>query len=147
MKKQLLLALAVLCVVGPVSAQRGGIGGMFRGSTDDPAIKYASAPLDNIVVDLNKKLQEGAAHLSFEGRSGYLKSTLAALDIPVESQMLVFSQTSLQAPRISQANPRALFFADRVAVGWVRDGDVLEIATHDANEGVVFYTLDQRAVE
>jgi hypothetical protein len=61
--------------------------------------------------------------------------------------MLVFSQTSLQARRISAANPRALFFTDRVVLGWVRDGDVLEVAASDRSEGIVFYTLDQRAVD
>ena len=81
MKKQLVtcLGLALLAVVGPVSAQRGGIGGMFRGSTDDPAIRYSSAPLDNVVTRLTQKLQDGRARLTFEGRSGYLRSVLAAL--------------------------------------------------------------------
>jgi hypothetical protein len=140
--------LGLLCVGGrlpaPVSAQRGG---MFQGSVDDPAIKYSTAPLNNVVASLNQKLQEGAAHLTFEGRSGYLGSALASLEIPVGSQMLVFSQTSLQARRISAANPRALFFSDRVVLGWVRDGEILEVAATDRSEGVVFYTLDQRAVE
>jgi hypothetical protein len=140
--------LGLLCLASrlpaPVSAQRGG---MFQGTADDPAIKYSTAPLNNVVASLNEKLQEGAARLTFEGRSGYLASALASLEIPVESQMLVFSQTSLQARRISAANPRALFFTDRVVLGWVRDGDVLEVAASDASEGVVFYTLDQRAVD
>jgi hypothetical protein len=136
--------LALFLVAGPLSAQRGGTGGMFRGSIDDPAIRYSTAPLNNTVDALNQKLQAGGVKLEFDGRSGYLRSALAALEIPVESQMLVFSQTSLQAPRISAANPRAIFFADRVALGWVRDGDVLEVATQDATQGIVFYTLDQQ---
>ena len=142
------VGLGLLCAAGripaPVSAQRGG---MFQGSADDPAIKYSTAPLNNVVAALNEKLQEGAARLTFEGRSGYLASALASLEIPVQSQMLVFSQTSLQARRISAANPRALFFTDRVVLGWVRDGDVLEVAAQDASQGIVFYTLDQRAVD
>ena len=59
--------------------------------------------------------------------------------------MLVFSPTSFQRRRISETSPRALFFNDRVALGWVRDGDIIEVAAHDATAGVVFYTLDQRA--
>jgi hypothetical protein len=73
-----------------------------------------------------------------------LRSALEALQIPVDSQLLVFSRASLQRRRINEQNPRALFFNDRVALGWVRDGDVLEVATHDASAGVVFYTLEQR---
>ena len=149
MKKPFLtcLGLALLCVAGPMSAQRGGIGGMFRGSIDDPAIRYSTAPLDNVVTRLTQKLQDGRARLTFEGRSGYLRSLLAALEVPVESQLLVFSQTSLQAPKISVANPRAIFFADHIALAWVRDSDLIEVAAQDASEGVVFYTLDQRPVE
>jgi hypothetical protein len=138
----------LLCLLtrGPirVSAQRGG---MFLGSPEDPAIAYSTAPLNNAVSEINKKLQDGGAQLTFDGRSGYLRSVLAALDIPIDSQMLVFSQTSLQRKRISETNPRALFFNDRVALGWVRDGDVIEVAAQDAKEGMVFYTLEQRPLD
>jgi hypothetical protein len=74
-----------------------------------------------------------------------LRSALEALQIPVDSQLLVFSRTSLQRRQINEQNPRALFFNDRVALGWVRGGDVIEVAAHDASAGVVFYTLEQRA--
>jgi hypothetical protein len=137
------LAAALVCAVGAiVTAQRGG---MFQGSADDPAINYSTGPLDNPVESLNQQLQQGSAHLALDGRSGYLRSALAALKIPVDSQLLVFSPTSLQASRISAANPRALFFADRVILGWVRDGDVIEVAAQDATRGIVFYTLEQKA--
>ena len=128
----------------PVDAQRGG---MFLGSSEDPAIAYSTAPLDNAVTEVNAKLRDGSVRLTFEGRSGYLRSALGALGIPVESQMLVFSQTSFQRRRIGETNPRALFFNDRVALGWVRDGEIIEVAAQDARQGMVFYTLDQRQVE
>jgi hypothetical protein len=141
-------ALGLLSMLAAASvftiAQRGG---MFQGSADDPGIKYRSAPVNNVVARLNDRLQAGTTPLAFEGRSGYLRAALAALEIPVDSQMLVFSPTSLQAARISPANPRALFFSDQVALGWVRDGDVLEVAAHDATQGIVFYTLEQRPAE
>ena len=137
------LCLSVLGVVSaPIDAQRAGA---FRGSTEDPAIKYSTAPLNNAVADVNRKLQDGALQLSFEGRSGFLRSALDALQIPVDSQLLVFSRASLQGRQISEQNPRALFFNDRVALGWVRGGDIIEVAAHDESAGVVFYTLEQRA--
>jgi hypothetical protein len=137
------LCLSVLGVVSaPIDAQRAGA---FRGSTEDPAIKYSTAPLNNLVTEVNQKLQDGALRLTFEGRSGFLRSALDALQIPVDSQLLVFSRASLQGRQISEQNPRALFFNDRVALGWVRDGDIIEVAAHDASAGVVFYTLEQRA--
>lgn len=127
-----------------LGAQRGG---MFQGSADDPAIAYTTAPVNNVVEDLNRKLQEGSAGLRFEGRAGYLQSAIEALQLPMDSQLLVFSKTSLQRQLISQSNPRALFFNERVALAWVRDGDLLEVAAHDDNGGVVFYSLEQRSVD
>ena len=136
--------LFLLAIVwAPLSAQRAGT---FRGSIDDPAIRYSTTPtLNNSVVDANKKIQDGALRFEFDERSGFLRSALEALGIPVDSQLLVFSRASLQGKRISDQNPRALFFNDRVALGWVRGGDVLEVAAHDESAGVVFYTLEQRA--
>lgn len=127
-----------------LAAQRGG---MFLGSADDPAIAYATAPLDNVVDALNRRLAEGTATLTFDGRAGYLASALTALAVPADSQLLVFSKGSLQGRSIGPSNPRALFFDDRAVVAWVRGGDVLEVAAHDARAGVVFYSLEQRPVE
>ena len=145
------LALGLACVAArvpaPLSAlllaQRGG--GMFLGSTEDVAIKYGTAPLDNPVIAVNQKLKDGTIRLTLDGRGGYLQSALQALDIPVESQMLVFSATSLQARLINPDNPRALFFNDRVVLGYVRNGEILEVAAQDATAGIVFYTLEQKA--
>jgi hypothetical protein len=147
MRFRTLLALALcLYVLGgiwaPLDGQRAG---SFMGSTDDPAIRYATTPLNNAVVEANKNLQDGVVQLTFAGRSGFLRSSLEALQIPVDSQLLVFSRASLQGRRINEQNPRALFFNDRVALGWVRGGDVIEVAAHDESAGVVFYTLEQRA--
>ncbi len=124
----------------PASAQRGG---MFHGSLDDPAIAYRTAAVDNVVADLNRKLADGGVTLKHEGRSGYLRSALDALSLPIDSQLLVHSKTSLQFRLISPSNPRALFFNDRAVLGWVRDGDVIEVAAHDRSLGIVFYTLEQ----
>jgi hypothetical protein len=134
--------LAVASAWVPVDAQRAGA---FRGSLDDPAIRYSTATLNNPVVDVNRKLQDGTLKFRYDDRSGFLASTLEALELPIDSQLLVFSRTSLQGRRISEQNPRALYFNDRVALGWVRGGDALEVAAYDETAGVVFYTLDQRA--
>jgi hypothetical protein len=134
-------AFVVAVVSSPIDAQRAGA---FRGSTEDPAIKYSTAAVNNLVADVNRKLQDGALSLAFEGRGGYLRSALEALQIPVDSQLLVFSRASLQGKQVGEQNPRAIFFNDRVALGWVRGGDLIEVAAHDETAGVVFYTLDQR---
>ena len=111
---------------------------------DHPAIQYATrAPADRLAA-LAKRLAAGETTLAFNRDNGYLAAILQALGVPVESQAVVFSETSVQADLITAKNPRALFFDDTVAVGWVRGADTLELATHDPQQGVVFYTLDQR---
>jgi hypothetical protein len=109
-----------------------------------PAIRYQETPAQDAVTRLNERLRRGEVTLTFEPTRGYLRSVLAALQVPEDSQLLVFSKTSFQASRISPANPRALYFNDTVAVGWVRGGEVLEFVAQDPRQGAQFYTLDQR---
>jgi hypothetical protein len=40
-------------------------------------------------------------------------------------------------------NPRAVFFSDTVAVGYIRGAKVIEVASQDPAQGVVFYDLAQ----
>ena len=108
-----------------------------------PAISYAKAPVSDPIARLNGRLQSGEVTLEKNGPSGYLTSVLSALGVPIESQVLVFSKTSFQASRIHPTNPRAVFFNDTVAVGWVRGGPVLEFVAQDARQGSIFYTFEQ----
>jgi len=133
---------AIVLLVGAVAAQRPDA---FVESRDHPAIQYSTGPVDTSVSRLNRDLEAGRAQLTFDQSGGWLRSLLKALDVPIESQLLVFSETSAQATLISMKNPRALFFSDVTAVGWVRGGTELEIAAADPRQGVIFYTLDQRA--
>jgi hypothetical protein len=85
--------------------------------------------------------------LAFDARPGigYLPAVLSELHVPLESQLLVYSKTSLQRHLITPERPRALYFNDELAVGSVQDG-MIEIAVQDAKQGAVFYTL-QRVAE
>jgi hypothetical protein len=116
----------------------------FATSRDHPAIRYSTTQPSDPVSLLNMRLREGSAKLAFEAKTGYLTSVLRALDLPVESQALVFSPTSFQADLINMHNPRAVYFNDTVSVGWVRGGNVLEVAAVDPRQGVIFYELDQK---
>jgi len=82
-------------------------------------------------------------HLRFDGPQGYLRSVLEALSVPIESQIAVFSRTSLQAARISPQNPRAIYFNDSVAAAWM-PGGFIELASHDPQRGVIFHVLEQQ---
>ena len=133
-------SLTGACWTAVVVAQRTDV---FVASRDHPAIQYSNAPANDAVTRLNRQLADGTAHLTLQGPSGYLSAALRALEVPIESQVAVFSQTSNQAKLINARNPRAIFFNDATAIGWVRGGTVLEVATHDSRQGVIFYTLDQ----
>jgi hypothetical protein len=110
--------------------------------TDHPAILYQSADLDDAATRLAAQLASGTTRLAFrEGGLGYLPSLLEYFGINPDTQALVFSQTSFQAPKISPRNPRAIYFNDEVAVGWVRGGEGIEVAALDPKQGVVFYQL------
>jgi len=83
-------------------------------------------------------------HLAFDRDNGYLSSILQALQIPKESQIAVFSETSFQADKINAQNPRTIYYNDSVALGWVRGG-LIEAAAEEIRGSVrFFYTLEQR---
>ncbi len=138
------MALLAAGLFAGVKVLLGELGGAFDAPLDHPAIEYATRPVNDPVARLNRKLRQGNASLKFEGAAGYLRSVLGALDVPVESQLVVFSKTSLQAPLINPANPRTIFFNDSVAVGWVPGESFVEVAAEDPQQGVIFYTLDQQ---
>jgi hypothetical protein len=110
---------------------------------DQPPIAYSAAVPQNVISRLQSRIDAGDVQLAFEEPWGYLRSVLTALDVPVESQMLVFSKTSLQRSRIHPRTPRALYFNDDVYIGYCRSGEVLEVSAVDEELGTVFYTLDQ----
>ncbi|MBR9803391.1 hypothetical protein GYB59_17635 [bacterium] len=110
---------------------------------NEPPISYETAEVDDAVAQLARKLEAGEIELDYNGEWGYLEAVLDALDIPASSQTLVFSKTSLQRSRIAPRRPRAIYFNDDVYVGYCQNGDVLELAAADPQQGAIFYTLDQ----
>lgn len=107
-------------------------------------INYLTAPLTDPVARLQQKIDSGRLKLAYDAQTGYLPALLRALNVPVSSQVLVFSKTSFQRSLIGPENPRALYFNDEVYIGYVQGGDVLEITSTDANTGPIFYTLRQK---
>jgi hypothetical protein len=124
---------------------------------EHPAIQYASRPTTDRVAKLNQSLaQHGLSRQSAEGaaadrtfqrdeRTGHLLSVLDALGVPLESQLLVFSKTGVQRAYTSPHNPRALFYNESVVVGYVPGAPLIEIASLDPQQAVIFYTVDQTA--
>ncbi|MDO7843197.1 hypothetical protein [Sphingomonas immobilis] len=113
----------------------------------DAPINYRTAALTDPVALLQKRLDAGKAKLTFDPATGYLKSVLKALDVPVDSQTLVFSKTSFQFTKISADHPRALYYNDDVYVGSVHQGKTVELISFDPMQGAIFYLLDDVKAE
>ncbi|HKB04170.1 MAG TPA: hypothetical protein VKD90_18245 [Gemmataceae bacterium] len=114
---------------------------------DRPPINYASAKPENVVTRLQQQIDAGQVKLPFTDEFGYLPAVLKELKVPVSSQTLVFSKTSLQRDRISPRTPRALYFNDDVYVGFCRLGEVMEVSVADPELGTVFYTVTQEPAD
>jgi hypothetical protein len=108
-----------------------------------PSLHYFDAPADDPAANLARQLEEGKIKLDFRADgTGYLASLLDFFGIHPDSQALVFSKSSAQAARISPRNPRAIYFNDEVAVGYVRGSTKMEVAAVDPVRGVLFYEFD-----
>ncbi|WP_145354752.1 hypothetical protein [Roseimaritima multifibrata] len=124
-----------LVVNAPAAAQFGPY---------DSTLNYEQTRDENPITDLFEKVRAGEVQLEYDPHYGYLRSLLDELKIPVSSQSLVYSKTSLQAGRISPQNPRAIYFNDDVYIGWVQGSALLEISTTDPRLGAAFYTMRMR---
>ena len=112
-------------------------------SVDDSARGLRSRLPANAVHDLGLRLSDGRTTLGLAGDgTGHLRSLLGRLDINTDSQVLVFSKTSLQRRQISPRRPRAIYFNDDVALAFVPGSDRIELAAVDPGLGVAFYELD-----
>ena len=106
-------------------------------------IDYHNTATTNRISRLQQLIDSGKRTLAFDERHGYLADLLDALKIPRSSQVLVFSRTSVPVRHISPRHPRAIYFNDDTYIGWVRQGDLIEIITMDPQLGGIFYTLPQ----
>ncbi len=112
----------------------------FGVDLDSPPIEYRSKTPNDRFAQLKSRIESGDFQLATTGREA-LGQILRELEVPAESQVLVFSKTSAQNSRISPDRPRCIFFSDNCYVGWVQGGSI-EILTYDPDLGAVFYLVD-----
>lgn len=136
MLRRLIAAGTLLLCIGTVPARA-------QFNIEAEPINYSSDILADPVSGLVERVRAGEASLQYEPEHGWLKSLLETLHVPVSSQSLVFSKTSLQRSRISPRTPRAIYFNDDIYIGWMPNGEVIEISSVDPQKGAIFYTLDQ----
>jgi hypothetical protein len=143
MRRFAVLVALVSLIIATAAAQQSQP--FTRVLDEHSVIQYASRPTRDRVSTLNERITQGAITLQFQERSGYLRSVLDALGVPAESQVLVFSRTGIQRSVTGPRNPRALFFDEAVVVGYIPGARWIEVAAHDPEQGVVFYTIEQTA--
>jgi hypothetical protein len=141
------MIVAVLCLAIALAKLTSGQtpDASARALYEHSAIQYLARPTTDRVATLNQSLAHGQQSFPRDPRTGYLRALLAALRVPVESQLLVFSKTGVQRAHTNPHTPRALYFDESVVVGYVPDAPQIEVAAHDPQQGVVFYTIDQSA--
>ncbi len=83
---------------------------------------------------------KGRLQLDVSSRKNWVHSVLRALNVPVESQVLVFSKTSLQNTLINPQAPRAVFYNEETYIGWAQGG-MIELIGTDPQNGPQFYTM------
>lgn len=102
-------------------------------------VLYHEREADNRFTRLLAQAQK-EGHLSSGTDREILLELLERLEIPFESQVLVFSKTSAQNSHIAPNTPRAIYFSDDVYVGWVQGGEI-EVASLDERLGMVFHLM------
>ncbi len=116
-------------------------GGKANFNLDAAPHLYHQRALKDRFTALKDDLEGGKLALDESSEKAFLASLLAKLGVPVSSQMLVFSTTSLQLRLIRQDNPRALYFTDDLHVGYIPGGKI-EILSMDPELGAIFYMFD-----
>ncbi len=116
---------------------------MIAGAVDFfemPPILYSKTASQDAVTRMQQDLENGDWVVTPTSGKEFLRAVLDRLNVPVESQVLVFSKTSLQNSFINHKNPRAIYFSNDIYVAWVPGGKI-ELIAEDAQLGPVFYTL------
>jgi hypothetical protein len=132
---------AITCLLGLIQTVSAS------STADEEPINYSSKLVNDPIARLEKKIANNEVTLKQSPKGGYLASLLELLSVSTSSQTLVFSKTSFQRHHIWPDAPRALYFNNDLYIGWVKGGDVLEIASLDPQKGAIFYTLSQRPDE
>lgn len=109
-------------------------------------IRYSATASHDAASALESLFQTGKVKVDRTDGWAVLREVMKRFQIPVESQVLVFSKTSKQNDRISPQTPRAVYFGDNAYLGYCQGG-LIEVAAIDPLLGPVFYTLDPNVAE
>lgn len=138
----LVLGVAMLLVLGgTLASAQGEDDPLAFADLYAPEHDYWNRPPRDPFTRIKEALEQGRIELDPSSEKAYLTSLLRALDIPAETQTLVFSTTSLQLRLISPRNPRAIYFNEEIYLGYIPGGQI-EIVSIDPELGAIFYIFD-----
>ena len=141
MRQQLPLVAVIIVLMRTIN-QAGGQG---VEAYEQSPVNYSTTEPRDAIAKLEARVAGGDLKWTSNGRE-IVQQLLKELQVPVESQMLVFSKTSFQRNSISPKHPRALYYSDTAYVGWL-PGGLIEVATIDPQLGPVFYSFDPNTPE
>jgi hypothetical protein len=102
--------------------------------------RRAGAP--DAIAALAADLAAGGKPLVFSGPDkGYVPDLLRRLKAPEDSQVLVFSKSSLQVEFIRPTSPRAIYFTDGLAIATIPGAPLIEMWAVGRDGLMRFYTL------
>lgn len=104
-------------------------------------IHYSETQPKDAAYELEAMMKAGKVKIDRKNAWTVLQGILKQFQIPMESQVMVFSKTSKQNDRISPQTPRVIYYGDNAYVGYSVGGS-LEISTIDPLLGPIFYLLD-----
>ena len=135
-----LCGLFLLLIAGHWMAAVGKAGSVLD-FTAAPHNYWKRQPQD-VCTALAAKIASGEVTLDTTDEKAFAKSVLDALQVPVSSQLLVYSATSLQSERCNPRNPRALYFNEHAYVAVILGGR-LEMMGIDSEMGCTFYAFSK----
>jgi hypothetical protein len=138
--------LRLLLVIGLTGLLTPGAQGQQVEPFEEPPLNYSATQTNDRATAINATFQRRADEIRSMPAKKRLKWLLDELSVPAESQIFVFSKTSMQRDLINPETPRVLYFSDEAYVGWSVTGS-FEVSVFDAKLGTTFYLLDQHATK
>lgn len=129
----LFLTAAILLAFGTGTSRA-----QFFNDSYEPPHNYLKREGTDAMSVLIRQAAEGAHSFGTETGLPLLEKLLHDLDVPVSSQVVLFSRTSLQKDLVSPENPRAIYFDDNIYLAWMPGGKI-EVNSFDPDAGGLFY--------
>jgi hypothetical protein len=138
MNRLVLISLAIFACAASLRAQGSE-------EYEQAPVRYSSTPAKDAAQAVEARLASGKLILPV-GDKAIVRQMLKEFNVPLESQVIVYSKTSVQRSLITPKHPRTIYFNDDCYLGWV-PGGLMELASFDPELGPVFYTFDPRVSE